>query len=383
MILDRKSYINKINETFDIFSVCAILGPRQVGKTTLAHSYIQQIKINTKNYFFDLEDPIHLDQLKNPKTTLDPLTGLIIIDEIQRLPELFPYLRVLADYSDKKFLILGSASGTLLHQSSESLAGRIDYIELAPLSLREIDNFEALWFRGGFPKSLLAKNSPQSFKWRKSYINSFIERDLPYLGILLNTSAMRQLWMMIAHCHGQLLNYSELGRSLGITDMTVRRYTQILEETFMIRLLKPFHENISKRQVKAPKIYIRDSGLLHALLGIDEYDWYVHPKRGASFEGFVVEEIIRKFGNDCEYYFWRTQAGSELDLLVIKNGRKYGFEVKYTDVPTITKSMHTAIADLKLEHLYIVTPSNQTYQKSSQITVLGIQTFAEFSLVHK
>lgn len=380
MIVDRKSYIDKINETFDLFPVCAILGPRQVGKTTLAHSYIQQLERNIKTYFYDLEDPIHLDQLKNPKTALDPLTGLIIIDEIQRLPELFPYLRVLSDYSDKKFLILGSASGTLLNQSSESLAGRIDYIELTPLSLSEVDSFEDLWLRGGFPKSLLAKNSQQSLRWRKSYINSFIERDLPYLGISLNTSAMRQLWMMIAHCNSQLLNYSDLGRSLGITDMTVRRYTQILEQTFMIRLLKPWHENISKRQVKAPKIYIRDSGLLHALLGIDEHNWYVQPKQGALFESFALEEIIRKFGNDCEYYFWRTQVGSELDLLVIKNGKKYGFEIKYTDVPTITKSMHIATADLRLEHLYIITPSNQTYPKSSQITVLGMQTLPKFNL---
>nr|WP_228368833.1 ATP-binding protein [Rickettsia peacockii] len=284
-------------------------GPRQCGKTTLAHAYIKQLKEDEKSYFFDLEDPSHLDQFKNLKTTLEPLNGLIVIDEIQRQPEIFPYLRVLADYSNKKFLILGSASGELLRQSSESLAGRIEYTELTPFNLIEINDFRELWLRGGFPKSYLAKNYVQSLRWRNSYITSFIERDLPSLGISLNAHVMRQLWMMLAHNHGQLLNYSELGRSLGLTDMTIKRYTEILEQTFMIRLLKPWYEHISKRQVKAPKVYIRDSGILHALLGIHEHDWYVHPKRGLLFEGFVIEELIRKFKTDAEYFFWRTQTG--------------------------------------------------------------------------
>ena len=308
------------------------------------------------------------------------MNSLIIIDEIQRQPELFPYLRVLADYSNKQFLILGSASGTLLRQSSESLAGRIDYIELTPFSLFEVEDVEKLWLRGGFPKSYLAKNDEYSLKWRKSYITSFIERDLPALGVSLNSTNMRKLWMMLAHCHGQLLNYSDLGRSLGITDMTVRRYMEILEQTFMIRLLQPWHENISKRQVKAPKVYIRDSGLLHALLGIEEEDWYVHPKRGISFEGFAIEEIIRKFVQQAECFFWRTQAGAELDLLVIKNGKLYGFEIKHSDTPEITKSMHSALQDLKLEHLYIVTPAASSYKKTDKISILGIKGLLEFTL---
>ena len=370
-MIERNYYLKYIKDSFDIFPICAILGPRQCGKTTLAHSYIKQL--NDKNYFFDLEDPSHLDQLKNPKATLDPLDGLIVIDEIQRQPELFPYLRVLADYSNKKFLILGSASGELLRQSSESLAGRIEYTELTPFNLTEITDFKELWLRGGFPKSYLAKNHDLSLRWRNSYITSFIERDLPALGISLNPHLMRQLWMMLAHNHGQLLNYSELGRSLGLTDMTIRRYTEILEQTFMIRLLKPWHENISKRQVKAPKVYIRDSGILHALLGVNENDWYVHPKRGLSFEGFVIEELIRKFKIDAECFFWRTQTGVELDLLIIKNGKKYGFEVKNSDAPEITKSMHIALTDLKLEHLYIVMSGNSTYKKTQNITVIGIE----------
>ncbi len=380
MIIERNSYINDIKDAFEIFSVCAILGPRQCGKTTLAHSYIQQMNPAMPTFFYDLEDPVHLDQLKNPKASLDPLNGLIIIDEIQRHPELFPYLRVLSDYSDKKFLILGSASGSLLRQSSESLAGRIDYIELTPFNLTETSDFTKLWVRGGFPKSYLAEHYKQSMKWRKNYITSFIERDLLSLGISLNTTTMRQLWMMLAHCHGQLLNYSDLGRSLGVTDMTLKRYTEILEQTFMVRLLRPWHENISKRQIKAPKIYIRDTGLLHALLDINEEDWHVHPKRGASFEGFAIEELIRKFGSETECFFWRTHIGIELDLLVIKNGKKYGFEIKHSDVPTITKSMHIAIEDLSLEHLYVVTPGNQTYIKSEKITVLGIQNLPTFQL---
>ncbi|WP_064429545.1 ATP-binding protein [Rickettsia sp. Tenjiku01] len=379
-MIDRNYYLTHITGALEIFPICAILGPRQCGKTTLAHAYIKQLKEDEKSYFFDLEDPAHLDQFKNLKTTLEPLNGLIVIDEIQRQPEIFPYLRVLADYANKKFLILGSAFGELLRQCSESLAGRIEYMELTPFNLIEINDFRELWLRGGFPKSYLAKNYVQSLRWRNSYITSFIERDLPSLGISLNAHVMRQLWMMLAHNHGQLLNYSELGRSLGLTDMTIKRYTEILEQTFMIRLLKPWYENISKRQVKAPKVYIRDSGILHALLGIHEHDWYVHPKRGLSFEGFVIEELIRKFKTDAEYFFWRTQTGAELDLLIIKNGKKYGFEVQNADAPSITKSMHTVLADLQLEHLYIVTAGNNTYKKTEKISVVGIASLSNLQL---
>lgn len=369
-MITRHHYIEQINDIYDIFSICGVLGPRQCGKTTLAHQYAASLDFPV--HHFDLEDPAHADQLQSPKTTLDPLQGLIIIDEIQRNPDLFLYLRVLADYSDKKILLLGSASGPLLNQSSESLAGRIDYLELSPFSLDEVKERDRLWSRGGFPKSYLAKDFASSFRWRKSYINAFIERDLPALGINLNMVAMRQLFTMLAHCHGGILNYSDLSRSLGLNDMTIRRYTEILCSTFMIRLLQPWHENITKRQVKSPKIYFKDSGLLHTLLGIHETNWTVHPKRGSSFEGFVLEEIIRHFGSQAEYYFWRTQTGAELDLLMLKDGKRYGFEVKLSDAPTITSSMRIALNDLNLEHLYIVNALDVFYQKEERISVVGI-----------
>lgn len=378
MLIQRQRYIDQINKVYEVFPLCGLLGPRQCGKTTLAHQYADSLELPV--YHFDLEDSSHFDQLQNPKTTLDPLQGLIIIDEIQRSPNLFPYLRVLADYSDKRILILGSASGQLLNQSSESLAGRIDYIELAPFSLDEVEDRDRLWAWGGFPKSYLAKNYQDSERWRKSYLNAFIERDLPSLGIQLNSLAMRQLLIMLAHCHGGLLNFSDLGRSLGLSDMTIRRYTEILSSTFMIRLLRPWHENISKRQVKSPKIYFKDSGLLHSLMGIHEENWPLHPKRGASFEGFVLEEIIKHFGSQEEYYFWRTQTGVELDLLMIKNGKRYGFEIKLSDAPPVTASMHIAIEDLKLDHLYVVNALDAFYIKEERISIVGTNQLKNINL---
>lgn len=369
-MLKRERYLEKISDIYDIFPICGILGPRQCGKTTLAHQYASSLE--TPVHHFDLEDPSHFDQLQNPKSLLDPLKGLIIIDEIQRSPHIFTYLRVLADYSDKKIMILGSASGPLLNQSSESLAGRIEYLELAPFSLDEIDNKNQLWSYGGFPKSYLAKNYKASNRWRKAYLSAFIERDLPSLGVQLNMLAMRQLLMMLANCHGGLLNYSDLARSLGVTDMTIRRYSEILCSTFMIRLLQPWHENITKRQIKAPKIYFKDSGLLHTLMGLHETALLTHHKRGNSFEGFVIEEIIKHFGSQEDYYFWRTQTGVELDLLMIKGGKRYGFEIKLSDAPQITESMRIALKDLKLEHLYIINNLDVQYKKEERISVLGI-----------
>lgn len=374
MIITRVPFLKKIQESFEIFKICAVLGPRQCGKTILARHFTKSIA--DPIYFFDLEDPSHLDQLQNPKTTLDPLNGLIVIDEIQRRPDLFPYLRVLSDYSDKKFLILGSSSGDLLRQSAESLTGRIDYIELTPFNLSEVESFDKHWFCGGFPKSYLSSYIT-SMKWRKNYITSFIERDLPYLDINLNSIAMWKLWNFLSHYHGQLVNYSDIGRAIGVSDMTIRRYLDILSKTFMVRLLEPWHENISKRQVKAPKVYIRDSGLFHSTLGVNEQDWHIHPKKRASFEGYAIEEIIRKIGPDARFYFWRTQAGAELDLYVIKDDKKMGFEIKLSDAPEVTKSMTTALNDLNLDHLYIVNSSEQFWQKSDKISILGIKKLYE------
>lgn len=370
MIITRPHYLKQIQESFSLFKICAVLGPRQCGKTTLARQFTKNIKEPV--YFFDLEDPSHLDQLQNPKITLDPLNGLIVIDEIQRRPDLFPYLRVLADYSDKKFLILGSSSGDLLRQSSESLTGRIEYIELPPFNLSEVDSFDKHWLYGGFPKAYLSSYAA-SMKWRKNYIASFIERDLPSIDVNLNSSTMWRLWNFLSHYHAQLVNYSDIGRALGVSDMTIRRYLEILSKTFMVRLLEPWHENISKRQVKAPKVYIRDSGLFHSTLSVNENEWHIHSKKGTSFEGYAIEEITRKIGPDAKYYFWRTQAGAELDLFVLKEGKKIGFEIKLADSPEITKSMKIALEDLDLDHLYIVNPSDDFWKKSEKISILGIK----------
>lgn len=377
MILTRPFYLDKIKESFEIFKICAVLGPRQCGKTTLARQFTKNIKEPV--YFFDLEDPTHLDQLKNPKMTLDPLNGLIVIDEIQRRPDLFPYLRVLADYSDKKFLILGSSSGELLRQSSESLTGRIEYIELTPFSISEVESFDKHWLLGGFPKAYLS-NYTTSLKWKKNYITSFIERDLPSIDVNLNSSTMWKLWHFLSHYHAQLVNYSDIGRALGVSDMTIRRYLDVLSKTFMVRLLEPWHENISKRQVKAPKIYIRDSGLFHTALGVNEKEWHIHPKKGPSFEGYVIEEIIRKIGADAKFYFWRTQAGAELDLFLIKDDKRIGFEIKLSDSPELTKSMQIALEDLKLDHLYIVNPSESLWKKSDKISVIGIKRIYDLEI---
>lgn len=377
MIVVRDPFLKKIQASFEVFKICAVLGPRQCGKTTLARQFTNSI--TDPIYFFDLEDPSHLDQLQNPKTALDPLNGLIVIDEIQRRPDLFPYLRVLSDYSDKKFLILGSSSGDLLRQSAESLTGRIDYVELTPFNLSEVESFDKHWFYGGFPKSYLSSYTT-SLKWRKNYITSFIERDLPSLDIGLNSPTMWKLWTILSHYHGQLVNYSDIGRAIGVSDMTIRRYLDVLSKTFMVRLLEPWYENISKRQVKAPKVYIRDSGLFHSTIGANEKDWHIHPKKGASFEGYVIEEIIRKIGSDARFYFWRTQAGAELDLYVIKDGKKIGFEIKLSDAPDITKSMTIALNDLDLDHLYIINSSDQFWQKSDKISVLGIKKIHDLQI---
>ena len=371
MIL-RENYLKQIIDSFDIHSVCAILGPRQCGKTTLAKEYCKNI---SEVHFFDLENPEDLSALESPSIILKSLKGLIVIDEIQRRAELFPYLRFLSDNSDKKFLILGSASQDLIRQSTETLAGRITYIELPPFRLDEVNNIKKHWIQGGFPKSFLSKSFTNSEKWRVNYIKTFLERDLSQLGINVLSSNMRRLWNMLAHYHGQIANISELSRSLDMTDKTIKRYMDILEGCFMIRQLKPWHENIGKRQVKRPKLYIRDSGILHTLLGIgSEID--KHPKCGASWEGYALENIIYSYDQDLsEFYFWRTEKGSELDLLVITGEDRIGYEFKYSDTPKLTRSMYTSLEDLKLKHLYIVAPIERSYQKEEKISIVNLQNY--------
>ncbi len=373
-MIKRTYFLEQIDFQYTIHSVCGLLGPRQVGKTTLAKQYAQQYD---NVHFIDLENPVDLARLQNPMMNLSELeSDLIIIDEIQRVPELFPILRVLVDERPRKFLILGSASRDLLQQSSETLAGRIGYIELTTFAVSEVHEQKKLWLRGGFPRSFQAKSNEESYAWRQAYISTFMERDIPNLGFNIPPKQMRRLWMMLAHNHGNMLNYSDIGGSLGITHHTVRNYTEILAGTFMVRILEPWFENISKRQVKTPKIYIRDSGLLHTLLGIQNMeDLQVYPRLGASWEGFALEEIIKIIHAQPEVcFFWAVQSSAELDLLIIKNGKRIGFEFKYADAPTITKSMITALNDLNLDHLYVIYPQKISYSLTDKISVQGLET---------
>jgi predicted AAA+ superfamily ATPase len=374
-MLARDSYTKQIIESLEIFPICALLGARQVGKTTIAQSLKDKYK---EVHHFDLEDPTDLAAFESPKLVLNGLKGLVIIDEVQRKPNLFPYLRTLVDTNkDIRLLILGSASRELIHQSSETLAGRIYYIHVSPFKLSETQdkNIDILWSRGGYPRSYLAASEEASNMWRKAYISTFLERDMLQLGFDISPQTMRRVWTMLAHYHANIMNYSEFSRSLSISDKTIKYYIDILDGTFMVRVLKPWFANISKRQVKAPKIYIRDSGILHSLLGIHTSELRTHPKAGASFEGFAIEEIIHYMKADAEdCYYWRTQAGSELDLLICKNGKKYGFEFKYTDSPTVTKSMYSAIEDLELDSLDVIVPGGKSFKLKENINVIGIES---------
>lgn len=374
----RERYLKEIENQFRVHSVCAILGPRQVGKTTLAKHYVEQ---NNKDaIFFDLEDPLDLSRLENPMFALSNVeSSLVVIDEIQLVPDLFKVLRVIVDKesTNHKFLILGSASRDLIQQSSESLAGRIGYIELPPFGLFEVGDSSKLWVRGGFPRSYLAETLDDSFNWRKNYITTFLERDVPNLGFSVPPMQLRRFWMMLSYYHGQTVNFSEIAKSLMVSDKTIKKYLDILAGTFMVRILQPWFENISKRQVKSPKIYFRDSGILNALLDLKtKENLENNPRLGAFWEGYALEEII-KFLNirQEECFFWSTHADAELDLFVIKDGKRLGFEFKYSDSPKKTKSMHSALKDLKLDKLFIIYPGDQRFDLSENITVSGLANF--------
>lgn len=374
--------INRDNETKTISSllnrhqVVGIVGARQVGKTTLVRSLLAHT--HKSSTYFDLENPEDIARLADPMLALKSLKGIVAIDEIQRFPELFPILRVLADRpkTATRFLVLGSASPHLLRQGSESLAGRIAYHELGGFCLDEvgIKNNQRLWLRGGFPRSYLASSDSVSEEWRREFIRTFLERDLPQLGINIRSATMHRFWNMLAHYHGQVWNASEFGRSFGVADTTVRNYLDLLSSALVARQLLPWHENISKRQVKSPKIYIADSGLLHSLLGIKtRSDLERHPKLGASWEGFVIEQIIRwmKFRRE-ECYFWATHAGAELDLLVVRGRKRLGFEVKLTSSPQVTPSMRSALSDLKLQCLYVIHSGEETFQLEKKIQAIAL-----------
>jgi len=377
--MERESLLAEIKAEFRVAKAVALLGPRQSGKTTLARRFckVSGMPFDAGLNYFDLEDPAHLERLRNPKLALEPLRGLVVIDEIQLRPDLFGILRVLADRqeSDTRFLILGSASRDLIRQGAETLAGRIGFVEVTPFGLAESAEIEPLWMRGGFPLSFLAETEADSWRWRANYIRTFLERDIPALGIQIPPASLRRFWTMLAHYHGQTFNASEIGKSLGAADTTVKRYLDVLTGTFMVRRLQPWFENLSKRQVKTPKIYFRDSGVLHHLLGIpDMAAMVVHPKLGVSWEGFALEQIIRLSGAaEEEVYFWGVHSQGEIDLLLVRDGVRRGFEIKYTDRPAVTASQTLALESLKLDRIDVVCPGAASYQLGEKIHVCGLE----------
>ncbi len=337
--------------------------------------------------YFDLESTADNMRLQNPEYVLGGLQGLVVIDEIQTRPDLFALLRVLADRPEQKarFLILGSAAPALIKNASESLAGRIEFVDLHGFDLSEVgpDNWEMLWLRGGFPRSYLAANEGDSMAWREGLIQTCLQRDLPELGIRIPSPAIRRFWTMLAHYHGKTWNASKLGRSLGVSDKTVCGYLDVLTKTFMVRQLQPWHVNVGKRQVKAPKIYLRDTGLLHALLRLTDRNALLgHPMAGFSWEGFAMEQIMRMAGNPQDAYYWATYGGAELDLLMLRNGQWYGVEFKFSDAPSVTRSMRVAMEDLKLKKLWIIAPAASSYALAPGIDVCTLndwrQTYAAY-----
>ncbi len=371
-MIERSVAIAKVILSLEENPVTAILGPRQCGKTTLAHQVVSE----PEAVFFDLENPTHLSRLANPLLALQNLTGVVVIDEIQRMAGLFEVLRVLVDSSSfkGKFLVLGSAAPSIVKGISESLAGRVGFVDLSGFNFEETKaaDYISLWVRGGFPRSYLSKSDAVAYRWRENFIRTFLERDIPQLGISIPATTLRRFWTMIAHYHGQVLNVAELARALGSSEGTARKYLDILSGSYMVRQLQPYFANLKKRQVKAPKIYVRDSGILHSLLALESANHiYSHPKLGASFEGFAVEEICSMAGSR-NIYFWATHAGAELDVLLFSKGKSIGFEIKYTEAPKITKSMRIATEDLALQHLYVVYPGNETFPLSETITAIPV-----------
>ncbi len=374
-MLKRLSELKTLRALLKDHPVVGIIGARQVGKTTLARILIKEQ--GSPASFFDLENSEDLSRLSDPLFALKRLKGLVVIDEVQQKPEMFRALRVLADRPGRpaRFLILGSASPQLLRQSSETLAGRIAYHELGGFSLEEagVKNGERLWIRGGFPKSFLAGSEAKSFEWRQFFIKNFLERDLPQLGVNIRAVTLRRFWTMLANYHGQQWNGSEFGRSFGVADTTVRHYLDILTSALVVRQLLPWHENIGKRQIKTPKVYILDSGLLHTLLNLrDLRDLEGHPKVGSSWEGFVIHEVIRRLGalpEEC--FYWGTHAGAELDLLIVRGRVRLGFEIKRTSSPIVTPSMSHALKDLKLKELTVIHAGEKTYQMTPKIKAVA------------
>lgn len=379
-MIKRSNWLKAIRAALARSKIVTLVGPRQCGKTTLARKFLPETSVN----YFDLEDPPSLARLDEPMTALGSLAGLVVIDEIQLRPDLFPVLRVLADRKSYKgrFLILGSASGDLLRQSSESLAGRAQTLTLRGFSLGELgtSRSERHWLRGGFPRSYLARSASDSVAWRKDFIQTLLERDFPQWGVRVPATALWRFWTMLAHYHGQVWNAAEPARALGVSEPTTRRYLDLLSDAFMVRQLPPWHANLSKRQVKSPKIYIRDSGLLHQLLGIrNESNLLTHPKLGASWEGYVVEEVLDAIRPD-EAYFWATHQGAEIDLVLRKNGRTFGVECKRTDAPRMTPSIRIALEDLKLRRVAVVYPGEKRFALAPKVEAVPLKDVPNGSL---
>jgi uncharacterized protein len=352
--------------------IVSLLGPRQAGKTTIARAFAQ----GRKATLFDLEDPRDVARLSVPMTALAPLRGLVVIDEVQRMPALFEILRVLADRprTPARFLILGSADPRLVRGVSESLAGRVSHIDIGGFDLGEIgaQHFHRLWVRGGLPRSYLARTGAASLAWRRDYVRDFLQRDLSELGVTIPAATLGRFWNMVAHYHGGIWNAAEFARSLGASENTARHYLDLLAGAWAVRQLQPWFENLGKRQIRSPKVYVRDCGLLHALLDLgSEKDVLGHPKAGASFEGFVIEQILSLL-RIPEAYFWGSHQGAELDLLVMPAGKRYGFEVKLSDAPVVTKSMRIALTDLRLERLFVVYPGTVKYSLDGRIEALPV-----------
>ena len=371
-IIQRPYYLKRLAASIARSPITAVIGPRQCGKTTL----VRLFEKGKQATHFDLESPSDSRRLQNPELMLGGLEGIVVLDKIQAMPELFNVLRVLADRPDNpaRFIILGSASPVLIKNVSQTLAGRVEFIELSGFNLMEtgVDALKRRWLRGGFPRSFLADSEDDSIVWREGFIQTFLQRDIPQLGISIPAAALRRFWTMLAHYHGQIWNASELARSMGLSGKTVRSYLDILTGTFMVRQLQPWYENISKRQVKSPKIFLRDSGIFHSLLSIsDDHSLWVHPKIGASWEGFALEQTLQAV-RPAEAFFWATHQGAEIDLFFITGGKRYGVEFKLNEAPKFSRSMRIGMDNLGLDHLWIIYPGEHEYPVDEKVSVLPL-----------